>query len=214
MAAIMNAAAGVLAVLKGIFGLRETRRSIPSQSIHAEGGSAAAADGGIATVVNVSSAQRPIWTSSNPPTDQEIVDLLTRRLFDRPAFLTPFRREGCIDDFRTALADTIRALNTGAYRHTDGSPIGMIPTRHDIRDPELARAMTSITHKVYQLSEAFDGLVQSGDIRRCGCGNAHCNQTNMTDLAIVEMDSRRAEILRDLTAISPTFPLPRWIPPL
>ena len=55
-------------------------------------------------------------------TDQELIEFF-RVCFERPAFQTPFVREGSVEDFDKAIEDTITAINTGVLRDRNGSEL-------------------------------------------------------------------------------------------
>jgi hypothetical protein len=61
--------------------------------------------------------------------DNAVVERLIR-VFDRPAFQTPFHQESSLPAFRQAIGDTIQALNTGIWQTRDGKEIERLPSRH------------------------------------------------------------------------------------
>lgn len=134
--------------------------------------------------------------------DKQIVDNLVR-CFDRPAFVTPFRLESNLPNFDKAIEDTIKAANTGIYCLRDGTEIEHIKSRFSISDQKLREAMGQIVNGLLTLRMKYQEFLQTGDIRRCGCGQKDCGVHMFSETACVEMDSIRKEILDQLNSISP-----------
>jgi hypothetical protein len=83
-------------------------------------------------------------------TDNEILVLMAR-LFDRPAFYTPFHQESSIPAFKKAITDTIEALNTGIYRLRDGTEIQRIPSRHQVKDLAIRSTLSESPERSIRL---------------------------------------------------------------
>jgi hypothetical protein len=138
--------------------------------------------------------------------DAEVIGLLAR-LFDRPAFYTPFAHESNLPAFREALDDTICALGTGVRRTRDGHALPRIPSRHDLRDTRVREVFGQIERGVAGLRARFDQLVGSGGIRPCAehCGDPNCPVYTLSDAAIADMDEIRSRILEEARRVHPDF---------
>jgi hypothetical protein len=138
--------------------------------------------------------------------DSERVASLAR-LFDRPAFYTPFHSESSIPSFREALDDTIRALSTGVRQTREGVQLERIPSRHNLKGNDARNAFAEIERSVAHLRANLDELVRAGEIRPCRdhCGNPECSVYEFSVKAIRDMDNSRSSILDRIRAVHPTF---------
>jgi len=68
---------------------------------------------------------------------------LMAECFDRPAFTTEFRSES-IPDFKKAITDTIEALNTGVRRLRDGTEVGRIPRKAQLKDAAKRKVVEEV----------------------------------------------------------------------
>lgn len=127
------------------------------------------------------------------------------RLFDRPAFTTPFKEESDLPDFKQALTDTIEALNTGVRRLRDGTVLEPVPTRHDVDDPRVRDVLGAIESKIRKLRAEFDGFHTTGEVRPCGCGKPDCPVFMIDPAAAQAMDALRTEILDAYRSVYPGF---------
>lgn len=142
-----------------------------------------------------------IASQTTPLRDDQILALMAR-LFDRPAFHTPFHRESSIPAFKKAITDTIEALNTGIHRLRDGTEIRRIPSRHDVQDSAARMALADIERRLCDLRSAYDGFLRSGDVKPCNCKNEDCPTFMVSDRAAETMDRLRREILSFFEAIA------------
>ncbi|MCK9461341.1 MAG: hypothetical protein M0R80_17060 [Proteobacteria bacterium] len=136
--------------------------------------------------------------------DDEILALMAE-CFDRPAFSTPFHAESSIPDFKKAITDTIEVLNTGVRRLRDGTEIGRIPSRHQLKKSQNKQVLEEITQGLTGLRQTFDRLVREGEIRPCGCGDGDCSTFTIDPRAAHEIDQLRWRILTDVARICPIF---------
>ena len=130
------------------------------------------------------------------PLDASYLALL-RRAFDRPAFSTPFRQEGRMEDFEKAIDDTVLALNTGVLRTRDNQVI---------EDVGFGKSAVLVSAWRMQLSELETQLLlfrkdvrralDEGRIMSCGshcyCGDYDC---------IEELDESRVKIIDMLNSL-------------
>jgi len=138
----------------------------------------------------------------SPATEVEALRLMTR-LFERPAFYTPFHQESSLAAFDRALADTIEALNTGIYRNRDGVIIARIPARFDFPTPAVRETLAQAVRRLNDLRAAFAEGQKLGTIRSCGCGNPNC-PTFMVDAETCRhLDALRRRVLKKAAAVVP-----------
>ena len=110
--------------------------------------------------------------------DTRYLELLGRA-FDRPAFSTPFRQEGRMEDFERAIDDTILALNTGVFRTRDGHVIDDVGFgKSSIPQADWQRQLVDIETHLLQLRADVGRAIDSGQLKTCGshcyCGDNHC----------------------------------------
>ncbi len=136
--------------------------------------------------------------------DDEILALMAE-CFDRPAFTTPFMQESSIPDFKKAITDTIEALNTGVRRLRDGTEIGRIPRRSELKDPAKRAALARVVDSLVALRAEFDSLIRSGDLRPCGCKVAECPVFFVSHHAARAMDRLRSQALAEFATVAPSL---------
>jgi hypothetical protein len=126
--------------------------------------------------------------------DDEALALMAE-CFDRPAFITEFRSESSIPDFKKAITDTIEALNTGVRRLRDGTEVGRIPRKAQLKDPAKRKVVEEVVELLVELRARFDEFVATGDIKLCGCGKPGCSVFFPQPRAARVMDDLRERIL-------------------
>lgn len=134
--------------------------------------------------------------------DDEILALMAE-CFDRPAFTTPFMQESSIPAFKKAITDTIEALNTGVRRLRDGTEIGRIPRRSELKDPAKRAALARVVDTLVALRAEYDSLIRSGDLRPCGCDVADCPIFVVSRRAAYNMDRLRSQALAEFARLAP-----------
>jgi hypothetical protein len=137
------------------------------------------------------------------PDDTEILALMAT-VFDRPAFFTPFHHESHIPSFREAIGDTIAVLSTGVHRHRNGTEIKRIPSRHQLKDPALRKAVAAIEKKLAKLRSILEDLIRQGLIKPYGPPGFEATY-EISDFAATRMDDVRSEILSDFRKLYPDF---------
>lgn len=142
--------------------------------------------------------------------DTDILALMAE-CFDRPAFTTPFTQESSIPDFKKAITDTIEALNTGVRRLRDGTEIGRIPRRSELRDPATRAALARVVDGLVALRTEYDSLLRSGELRPCGCDVPDCPIFFVSHRAAFAMDRLRSQVLDEFASVAPGLvPLRRF----
>lgn len=136
------------------------------------------------------------------PDDKQIIEDLVK-CFDRPAFVTPFMMESDLPNFEKAIEDTIQAVNTGIYCLRDGREIARIEPRFSVSDQKSKEILGEIVDNLIELRMMYQKFLNTGDIRRCGCGQADCGVHTISRVACFEMDKIRKEILSKLSRLSP-----------
>lgn len=139
---------------------------------------------------------------NSPATEAEALRLVTR-LFERPAFYTPFHSESSLPAFDRAIADTIETLNTGIYRNRDGVVIARIPARFDFSTPKVREALARAVRGLNDLRAIFAEGRRLGTIRPCGCDKPDC-PTFMVDAETCRrLDEIRRWVLDEAGAVVP-----------
>jgi hypothetical protein len=136
---------------------------------------------------------------SLPLSDIEVARTLLAEL-DRPAYRTPFHQESSLPRFRSAISETISAINTG--KTPSGS---LLSSKADVRDPAVRAALDSVVQRLVALRGSFDDLVKKGEIRPCGCQDPDCPVHMLSNHACREMDRRRNELLVAAQGVDPAF---------
>lgn len=141
--------------------------------------------------------------------EQKIDDLdglsLLTRVFDRPAFYTPFREESSLPAFKKAIGDTIEALNTGILRVRDGTFVTRVPSRTDFASMETQDTLREVVDALARLRSAYDDGVRTGSIRPCGCADPNCSTFTLTPDVIEAMDEQRRQILGLASKVIPNL---------
>jgi len=128
----------------------------------------------------------------NPANDKEAIRLMAR-LFDRPAFYTPIREESKLPDFKQAISDTIKAMNTGIWQARDGKDIARLPSLHQIVDDKVRQELGGVVRGLVRLRATYDQLVADGELRPCACGKPDCPVYMMSHRAIRDLGRARSE---------------------
>lgn len=136
------------------------------------------------------------------PSDMQIIEDLVK-CFDRPAFVTPFMMESNLSNFDKAIEDTIQAVNTGIYCLRDGTEIARIKSRFSVSDQKSKEILREIVDNLIELRMMYQKFLNTGDIRRCGCGQPDCGVHMISQTACFEMDRIRKEILNELKRLFP-----------
>lgn len=139
-----------------------------------------------------------------PANDQETLALMAR-LFDRPAFYTPFHAESSVPAFKIAITDTIEALNTGVHRLRDGTEFRRIPSGHHLMDRHARDVLGEVERKLGQLRAQYDGFLRTGEVRPCGCGDQDCPFFMVSPAAARRMDTLREDTLETFRSVFPNF---------
>ncbi len=137
--------------------------------------------------------------------DDEALALMAE-CFDRPAFTTEFLNESSIPDFKKAITDTIEALNTGVRRLRDGTEVGRIPRKAQLKDPAKRKVVEEVVALLVELRARYDDFVASRDLRPCGCGDPRCSVFLIEPRAAQVMDDLRDRILREFGKVAPGIP--------
>jgi hypothetical protein len=134
--------------------------------------------------------------------DSAILALMAE-CFDRPAFTTPFMQESSVPDFKKAITDTIEALNTGVRRLRDGTEIGRIPRRSQLKDPYARATLARVVDLLVELRAQYDSFTASGELRPCGCGRPDCSIFMIDHRAASVMDDLRRRVLAEFARVAP-----------
>ena len=111
--------------------------------------------------------------SVRPLTDYEILATYLP-LFDRAAFYTPIHQESNLGDFKQAITDTIQALGTGIRKARDGNIIERIPSRHQLKSPDLRTKLQAVEMALSRLRARYDEMTRTGVLRHCECHDPNC----------------------------------------
>lgn len=87
-----------------------------------------------------------------------------RLIMDRPAMHQPFRIEGNMHDFLTAITDIIRALNTGILKTREGDEFSRTKPRSMLSNPDWRQKLEIITSRLEELRTRFEIAVRSGEM--------------------------------------------------
>ena len=103
--------------------------------------------------------------------DGQYLEVL-RRAFDRPAFTTPFRQEGRMEDFEKAIDDTVLFLNTGLLRTRDNQVVADLGFgKSSLANSDWHVALGNVEGKLLQLRAELAKALATGKIKCC---HAHC----------------------------------------
>lgn len=130
------------------------------------------------------------------PLDASYLELL-RRAFDRPAFSTPFKQEGRMEDFEKAIDDTVLALNTGVLRTRDNQVVADVGFgKSAVLVPEWRTQLCEMESQLLAFRGYLRRALDEGRIKSCGshcyCGDDDC---------IRELDESRAKIIDNLNGL-------------
>jgi len=144
------------------------------------------------------------FVAASPASESEALRILGR-LFDRPAFTTPFHAESSLPAFRQAISDTIEAINTGIYRTRDGTIIARLPSKDDFGETLVRAELASIARELNGLRIAFDEYLRQGSVRRCSCADPECPTFFCDSSAARDLNRRREVILSAAGRVVPEF---------
>lgn len=122
---------------------------------------------------------------------------MIRMAFDRPAYTTPFRQEGHMEDFDRAIDDTILALNTGLLRTRDNHVLTEVGFgKSGLANVEWCVELGEVERRLLQLRSEVAKALSTGKLKCCHaycyCGDDDC---------IGYLDQIRAEILDHVNRI-------------
>ena len=117
--------------------------------------------------------------------------------FDRPAFQHPIHQEGSMDDFYSAIEDTIIALNTGVQRTRDRTPIKTAEGKSMLANTEWRDRFGTIVDMLVAINHRLK-IAESGNMFRLNPGGYYC--FNDREMA-AWFDYTRIEILKILSSI-------------
>ena len=125
--------------------------------------------------------------------NQSDKDALTqfRMFIDRPALHQPFRIEGNMHDFLTAITDVIRALNTGILKTREGNEIARTKPRGMFSNPNWRQKLDIITSRFEQLRTRFEIAVRDHEMNLHPNGFYSFNNRNFPN----EIDAMRQSII-------------------
>jgi len=116
--------------------------------------------------------------------------------FDRPAFQDPFEREGSMEAFDRAIADTITTINTGSLRARDGTILAQARGKSYLSNHRWREKMDTIVDLLRAIRSRYSLAVQTGQIH---LGSEHQGRQfyDIRDEQVADwMDSTRAEIIQ------------------
>lgn len=116
--------------------------------------------------------------------------------FDRPAFQDPFEREGSMEAFDRAIADTITAINTGTLRARDGAVLAQSKGKSYLSNHEWRKKMDVVIDLLRAIRSRYTLAVQTGQIN---LGREYQGRQfyDIRDPAVAEwMDNTRAEAIK------------------
>jgi hypothetical protein len=105
----------------------------------------------------------------SPPSESsgtEDIELLRfySQCFDRPAFQDPFVREGSMEAFDRAIADTITAINTGCLRARDGTILAQAKGKSYLSNQRWREEMDTIVDSLRAVRSRYRLALQLGQI--------------------------------------------------
>jgi hypothetical protein len=116
---------------------------------------------------------------------------LVRRAFDRPAFTTPFRQEGRMEDFDKAIDDTVLALNTGLLRTRDNHVVADLGFgKSSLANADWCAELGKVEGQLLQLRSQVAEALATDKLKCC---HAHCYCGD--DECIRQLDQIRADII-------------------
>lgn len=133
--------------------------------------------------------------------------------FDRPAFQDPFEREGSMEAFDKAIADTIIAINTGCLMARDGQILAQAKGKSYLANHKWRERMDVIVDLLRGLRSRYKDAVQTGEIylgtERNGVQFYDIRNHELADW----MDSTRTEIISVFSVICKEAGIPPLIFP-
>ncbi|MGD6806188.1 MAG: HNH endonuclease [Candidatus Bathyarchaeia archaeon] len=87
-----------------------------------------------------------------------------RMFLDRPAMHQPFKIEGNMTDFLTAITDVIRAFNTGILKTREGDEICRIKPRTMLSNPKWMEKLEIITYRFIDLRTRFEIAIRNDEL--------------------------------------------------
>jgi nucleoside phosphorylase len=129
-------------------------------------------------------------------TDAQILKSF-ERVLDRPALYEPF--DGCQQrDFADAIADMIKALNTGVRSTRDGTQLESVLSRFDLNEKKTRDVVARIVRDLGEVRERHARLVQEGKVSAgCGCIKPLNEATKIDEL--------RERIVSSFKSVYPDF---------
>lgn len=122
---------------------------------------------------------------------------LMRKIFDRPAFTTPFRQEGRMEDFEKAIDDTVLAINTGVLRTRDNQIIQDVGFgKASLANEGWQEKLTNIEGELLNLRHAVAKALAENKLKCC---HAHCYCGD--DNTLRNLDKLRVGIIDAINAI-------------
>ena len=122
---------------------------------------------------------------------------LLKKTFDRPAFNTPFRQEGKMEDFNKAIDDTILALNTGVLRTRDNQIIEDIGFGKSLLTKDKwINCLYEIEIILQDVRRKINEGLSTGKLKMC---YPHCYCGD--DKLIREIDKNRINIIKKLNTL-------------
>ena len=147
---------------------------------------------------------------TEPLDDHEALVQLAR-VFDRPAFYTPIMQESSLPAFKQAITDSIKAIGTGVWQTREGQMLARLRSRHQFEDRAIRNGLAKVEKALAALRAAFDGHMQSGKIRPCGCNEPDCPVYMIDPDAAHDIEQRRRKVLDAFHAVYPEFDIqPGW----
>jgi hypothetical protein len=130
------------------------------------------------------------------PLDLQYLELLIK-VFDRPAFNTPFAQEGRMEGFNKAISDTILAINTGLLRTRDNQVIQDVGFGKSLLVNEKWRTiMVQIEVQLQDLLKMISDGLNLGKLKMCH-EYCYCGDKDYIDL----IDNIRTGIISEINAL-------------
>lgn len=128
--------------------------------------------------------------------DRQYLELL-RRAFDRPAFTTPFRQEGKMEDFEKAIDDTVLFLNTGLLRTRDNQVVADLGFgKSSLANSDWYVVLGNVEGRLLQLRAELAKALATGKLKCC---HAHCYCGDGNSIWL--LDQIRADIIDLLNSV-------------
>jgi 5-methylcytosine-specific restriction endonuclease McrA len=128
--------------------------------------------------------------------DSQFLELL-RRVFDRPAFTTPFRQEGRMEDFDKAIDDTVLALNTGLLRTRDNQVLTDLGFgKSSLFNAEWNLQLNDVEGQLLRLRSEVAKALAEGKLKCC---HAHCYYGD--EECMRQLDQIRVDIVEHVNGV-------------